>query len=566
LEAADIQGNAWNVVQIGTLPPTPHVNSQGYAVGQIILGGKPQIILSSGSGIYYFEVPPNPGAGNWPRTQITSGASEEGVAVGDIDRDGSLDVVASGLDNVSIYWWKNPGNGTSNWVGYKIGTTVQRADRVAVADINGDGRLDIVVTEETPLSGASVYWFEQPADPTSPNWPRHTLVTQYTTNSLDVADMNRDGSIDIITGEHRGTQKLSIWENVNHGASFTEHVVDTGKESHLGARVADLDGGGDLDIVSIAWDTYQYLHLWRNDARALIGVVTPPAITTQPANQTVTAGQTATFIAAATGSPAPTVQWQVSTDGGATFSIILGATSTTLSFTTALSQNGNQYRAVFTNSAGTATTTAATLTVNPAPSSTWRDDFTSSTLDPSWSFADPVANSSFSLTANPGHLQVSVPAGSGHDCWNTALNCARLLRSVSNTDASYETKIDGVNIGAKFQTYGIFLQQDNANFLRFEFWTNGSGVRPAAWRNIGGIGSTAIYGPVITLGSSNYLRVTRTGSTFQLNYSTNGTTWVTAGSFTQAGFSVKKAGLHVDNARGTSSPVTTGNFDYFQIQ
>jgi hypothetical protein len=46
----------------------------------------------------------------------------------------------------------------------------------------------------------------------------------------------------------------------------------------------------------------------------------PPAITAQPANQTVTAGQAATFTAAATGSPSPTVQWQVSTDSGATFS------------------------------------------------------------------------------------------------------------------------------------------------------------------------------------------------------------------------------------------------------
>jgi hypothetical protein len=92
-----------------------------------------------------------------------------------------------------------------------------------------------------------------------------------------------------------------------------------------------------------------------------------PTITTQPANQTVTAGQTATFTAAATGSPTPTVQWQVSTDGGATFSNVSGATSTTLSFTTASSQNGNRYRAVFTNSAGTAMTTAATLTVNAVP-------------------------------------------------------------------------------------------------------------------------------------------------------------------------------------------------------
>src|SRR5205807_1035403 len=83
------------------------------------------------------------------------------------------------------------------------------------------------------------------------------------------------------------------------------------------------------------------------------------AITTNPVSQAVNAGQTATFTAAATGSPAPAVQWQVSTNGGSTFANIAGATSTTLSFTASAGQNGNEYRAVFTNTAGTATTTAA---------------------------------------------------------------------------------------------------------------------------------------------------------------------------------------------------------------
>ena len=63
-------------------------------------------------------------------------------------------------------------------------------------------------------------------------------------------------------GEHRDTRKLALWENVNHGASWVEHIVDTGKENHLGARVADLDGDGRLEILGIAWDTYPYLHLW----------------------------------------------------------------------------------------------------------------------------------------------------------------------------------------------------------------------------------------------------------------------------------------------------------------
>ena len=47
------------------------------------------------------------------------------------------------------------------------------------------------------------------------------------------------------------------------------------------------------------------------------------------------------------------MQWEVSTNGGTTFSAITGATSTTYSFTATAAENGNQYEAVFSNSAGT---------------------------------------------------------------------------------------------------------------------------------------------------------------------------------------------------------------------
>jgi hypothetical protein len=92
-----------------------------------------------------------------------------------------------------------------------------------------------------------------------------------------------------------------------------------------------------------------------------------PTITQQPTNQTVAAGATATFTAAASGSPAPTVQWQVSTNGGA-FANITMATSATLTLTAVtLGQSGTQYQAVFTNSLGTATSSVATLTVTNGP-------------------------------------------------------------------------------------------------------------------------------------------------------------------------------------------------------
>src|SRR5213593_1884192 len=157
-----------------------------------------------------------------------------------------------------------------------------------------------------------------------------------------------------------------------------------------------------------------------------------PTITMQPTNQTVNAGETATFTAAATGSPTPTVQWQVSTDGGVTFSNLSGATSTTLSFTTTLSQNGNKYRAVFTNSAGSATTTAATLTVNAAlPSGTVTFQNTNSNLciDTGGSagftalIQSPCSTSDtqkFTLTAAPQDGWYYLVSPASNLCWDVA--------------------------------------------------------------------------------------------------------------------------------------------------
>lgn len=90
-----------------------------------------------------------------------------------------------------------------------------------------------------------------------------------------------------------------------------------------------------------------------------------PTVTTNPSNQTVVAGSAATFTAAATGTPTPTVQWQ---RNGVDIS---GATST--SYTTPATtisggsaNNGDLFRAVFTNASGTATSNVATLTVTGA--------------------------------------------------------------------------------------------------------------------------------------------------------------------------------------------------------
>jgi alpha-tubulin suppressor-like RCC1 family protein len=112
---------------------------------------------------------------------------------------------------------------------------------------------------------------------------------------------------------------------------------------------------------------------------ATLTVHQPPAVSKQPSNVTVNEGQTAEFEATASGSPAPTVQWEVSSNGGSSWSPLAGATSPKLTIPNAkFSENGNEYRAVFTNVAGTVTSNAATLTVHVPPSVT--QDPTSTTV------------------------------------------------------------------------------------------------------------------------------------------------------------------------------------------
>ncbi|OYV00840.1 MAG: hypothetical protein CFE26_23535, partial [Verrucomicrobiales bacterium VVV1] len=90
------------------------------------------------------------------------------------------------------------------------------------------------------------------------------------------------------------------------------------------------------------------------------GATSAPTFTTQPTGQTVTAGATVTFSAAATGSPSPTLQWQKNATA------IPGQTSASLVLSNVTAADAASYTVVATNSAGTITSSAASLVVNAA--------------------------------------------------------------------------------------------------------------------------------------------------------------------------------------------------------
>jgi len=105
---------------------------------------------------------------------------------------------------------------------------------------------------------------------------------------------------------------------------------------------------------------------------AILTVNTAPSISTQPQSQAVNAGLNVTFTVVATGSPAPAYQWylnSVALANGtqANGSVVSGATSATLTVANTQSGNAGSYAVVVSSTAGSITSTAATLTVNTVP-------------------------------------------------------------------------------------------------------------------------------------------------------------------------------------------------------
>ncbi len=152
------------------------------------------------------------------------------------------------------------------------------------------------------------------------------------------------------------------WQmSVNGGETWT--TVSGGTSSQLTIVAAKTSFSG-----------RQYRAIFTNVAgkatseAATLTVQKAPSVTKQPTSVTVNEGHSATFEATASGFPTPTVQWEISTDGGGTWSAVAGATANKLTVASTLSsEDGDQYRAVFTNAAGSVTSQAATLTVHAPP-------------------------------------------------------------------------------------------------------------------------------------------------------------------------------------------------------
>lgn len=148
------------------------------------------------------------------------------------------------------------------------------------------------------------------------------------------------------------------------GGGFTGGGGGASSNPLFTAQVASTGGGGGSSFGPGGSSFTTATNTGNGSVTISYAVNTPPVITGQPKDQTVNPGQDATFTATASGDPDPTVQWQRRSGDNAAWVDIPGATTITYTLTKATrADDGSQFRAVFTNTAGTATTQSATLTV-----------------------------------------------------------------------------------------------------------------------------------------------------------------------------------------------------------
>jgi hypothetical protein len=190
-------------------------------------------------------------------------ANGEGLHVVDLDNDGDQDVVIGGS------WYENSGDIIGgDWTAHVYTSSWTHPNAyVSSGDINGDGRLDIVLSP-SELAGETyrIAWFEAPSDPKMANWSEHIVTdgVEAVHHFIDVADMDNDGDQDVVTAEmHQGDNpdEVKIYLNSGSGQSWAKQIIATTGSHSM--RAVDVDGDGDIDLFGANWKGSQ-VDLWEN--------------------------------------------------------------------------------------------------------------------------------------------------------------------------------------------------------------------------------------------------------------------------------------------------------------
>lgn len=217
------------------------------AVGDLDGDGDPDLVFP-GNGLfeqdfYWFE---NVGGKLFQHRLYGTFRGVQHVKVVDLDGDGDLDLLVTIGENITaddqVIWLEN--RGTRGFITWLIADDLKSPFGVEAADVDGDGRLDVIVSASDTNS---LSWYGR----IGPSWQSHTIDTNLNHPlGIAVADLDRDGDGDVVATSGNDA-KIFWYSNDGHGV-FQRRIVDANLTNPRDVKVADLDNDGDLDIAAAA--------------------------------------------------------------------------------------------------------------------------------------------------------------------------------------------------------------------------------------------------------------------------------------------------------------------------
>lgn len=213
-------------------------------------GRRGVLLVQRGLQVRFYEVPAEPAA-RWPAREIYSfytPSQQAGLRLADVNGDGLTDIFCGN------YWIRGPARFELPWRLFAINTwseeLLSATVRLALADVSMDGVPDLVASQGE-LPEARLAWFEKPADPTQLWTERRFAEGLRLTrpHALAAADLDGDGRPDLVVGENNGARSRLVWLRNAGGGRFEANVIAAGTPVHT-AFIADVNGDGRQDVVT----------------------------------------------------------------------------------------------------------------------------------------------------------------------------------------------------------------------------------------------------------------------------------------------------------------------------
>ncbi len=178
------------------------------------------------------------------------------IDVADVDGDGDPDVLSAITGAHTVAWHENSGLPPFTFTSHVISDTMRSPQSLHAADLDGDGDVDVLAGGVADTSyNKALLWFENSAgDGTAWNSHRVAPLTLLAVPSLDSADLDRDGDLDVIVALSPA-HAVAWYENSGSASpTFTMHLVDWTVQGIQAVTAADADRDGDVDIFATARD------------------------------------------------------------------------------------------------------------------------------------------------------------------------------------------------------------------------------------------------------------------------------------------------------------------------